>query len=141
MPAWMLVTVSRISGNQIQVSAESTSTVWWLKKQIKSAWSIRASRQRILVGESQLEDHMLLLDHAQCPTWCVLDDILSPEVHMQKEVDVTIVENELVTCLRCHLSSPNLQHCAGCFAHYCSTDCQRAHWSAHKGACTSTARG
>ncbi|MCP4489592.1 MAG: zinc finger MYND domain-containing protein [Gammaproteobacteria bacterium] len=49
-------------------------------------------------------------------------------------VEKLSIDEEL--CSQCHKASPNLKRCGGCLvAQYCSAECQKLGWRAHKSRC------
>ena len=139
MPRSVLLTVALISGRSLTFSARSRATVAWLKTQIEQEAGVRASRQRILHAETQLADDVDFRACAVFPRWCVIEGILSPDTRVPWETELALVV-QLHVCQNCGYTGQRMQHCQGCFAHYCCADCQLHHWPAHRKVCISSHR-
>lgn len=120
------------SGNSLQFSTSSKSTVWQLKHQLEKRLQLSRSKLRIVHDANVLDDCEILVVYASAPTWYVLD---VPYPFAQQLI-VYLVVSSLV-CNFCNEMKDKLYMCPRCYTRYCSSLCQLRDWKTHRSSCFS----
>ena len=110
----MIVRIGTLGGRVFTIVADSGTTVWQLKRYLRTAHGISKRMQVLTVGSDVATSGKTLLD-----------------LGSRGVLDMTLVLVR-ASCRNCGRRRKRLKRCSACDCYYCDVACQRADWRRHK---------
>jgi hypothetical protein len=110
----ILVRISTLSGRVFTIVADSGTTVWQLKRYMRTAHGIPKRTQVLTVGSDVATSGKTLSD-----------------LGSRGVLEMTLVLVR-ASCRNCRSRRQRLKRCSACDCYYCDVACQRADWRRHK---------